>query len=309
MKKKIFSLVLIVLVLASVMPMAYADNSSFDVSYLGEDKGIVVTPKTTEYTDTDLFANFKNIMPGDTRTETVTFANEATDCDFVKVYLQIFPHNNAEEAQAFLEIIHMVVECNGTEIFNDTAAAAMEEGVLIGKVESGKSVNITATLTTDAEKMTNEYANMAAEVDWKFTTEAFSGDPLYMYVHKNWKNDKAASRPTSVTVQLYNGEELYDSVTLNADNGWAYTWEKSEADDVYGDWSIKEVVPKGYSASYYKTTDTDTGLTKVEITNTASLIQTGQLNWPIYVLGAAGIALIAFGAVMLLKKKKNKHEA
>lgn len=41
------------------------------------------------------------------------------------------------------------------------------------------------------------------------------------------------------------------------------------------------------------------------ITNTHTLIQTGQLNWPIWVLGGAGLVLIALGGVMLVKKKKH----
>lgn len=43
----------------------------------------------------------------------------------------------------------------------------------------------------------------------------------------------------------------------------------------------------------------------VTITNTRSLIQTGQLNWPIWVLGGAGLVLVALGGAMLVKKKKH----
>ena len=43
----------------------------------------------------------------------------------------------------------------------------------------------------------------------------------------------------------------------------------------------------------------------VTITNTPGLLQTGQLNWPIWVLGGAGLVLVALGGAMLLKKKRN----
>lgn len=43
----------------------------------------------------------------------------------------------------------------------------------------------------------------------------------------------------------------------------------------------------------------------VTITNTKTLIQTGQLNWPIWVLAAAGILLVVLGVVILTKRKQN----
>ena len=42
----------------------------------------------------------------------------------------------------------------------------------------------------------------------------------------------------------------------------------------------------------------------VTITNTRTLIQTGQLNWPIWVLGGAGVILVVLGVVILTKRKK-----
>jgi LPXTG-motif cell wall-anchored protein len=41
------------------------------------------------------------------------------------------------------------------------------------------------------------------------------------------------------------------------------------------------------------------------VTNTSTLIQTGQLVWPIPVLAFAGIALIGAGAVLLQKKRSH----
>ena len=42
-------------------------------------------------------------------------------------------------------------------------------------------------------------------------------------------------------------------------------------------------------------------------TNIRNLIQTGQLNWPIWVLGGAGLALVILGGAILVKKKKKNH--
>lgn len=45
----------------------------------------------------------------------------------------------------------------------------------------------------------------------------------------------------------------------------------------------------------------------VIITNSRGLIQTGQLNWPIWLLTGAGVVLIILGGTMMLKKKKENH--
>ena len=122
-------------------------------------------------------------------------------------------------------------------------------------------------------------------------------DPLDVTVRKVWDDNNAKDRPDSVTVNLYNGKELYASVRLDASNNWTYTWKDENA---HGNWQIVEVnIPKGYVPSY----SVSNGV--VTITNTRTLIQTGQLNWPVWALGGAGVALLALGAVVLGKKKKN----
>ena len=62
---------------------------------------------------------------------------------------------------------------------------------------------------------------------------------------------------------------------------------------------MESSVPAGYTPVYSATGDV------VTITNTARLIQTGQLNWPVFALGAAGAILVILGGIVLLKKRKN----
>ena len=126
-------------------------------------------------------------------------------------------------------------------------------------------------------------------------------EPVDLTVKKVWsdENNKNGNRPGSVTVTLYNVKEAVEKVTLSAKNNWTYTWEDLDGS---GDWSVLETgIPKGYSPSY-RTKD---GV--VTITNTASLIQTGQMNWPIPVLGTLGLLLIACGFIVMTKKRKNER--
>ncbi len=114
-------------------------------------------------------------------------------------------------------------------------------------------------------------------------------------VKKVW-NDDGEHRPESVTVQLRNGGTIVDTVTLKEQNGWSHTWTGQPKSD---SWSVKEVnVPKGYTATYQKNGFIYT------VTNTATLIQTGQLKWPIPLLAGAGLLLFAGGWILYFKGKR-----
>ena len=63
-------------------------------------------------------------------------------------------------------------------------------------------------------------------------------------------------------------------------------------------WSIKEYnIPYGYTPYYSRVGNV------ITITNSTSLIQTGQLNWPVAVLGGLGVLLIALGLITSAKRK------
>lgn len=119
-------------------------------------------------------------------------------------------------------------------------------------------------------------------------------------VVKNWDDDNNPQRPDSVTLQLYNGSTEAETITLGAADGWTYTWEDLAAE---GKWHVIEVdIPDGYTPVYSRADGV------VTITNTASLIDTGQLNWPVPVLGGLGVLVLALGIVMM-RKKKDDHAA
>lgn len=126
-----------------------------------------------------------------------------------------------------------------------------------------------------------------------------TGGPVDLTVKKVWSGDKASNRPAAATVTLYNGDTPVEAVALSAANNWSYTWKEL---DGAGNWQVLETsIPKGYTPSYQLK---DGVLT---VTNTASLIQTGQLNWPIAVLGCAGMLLILLGVLMTKRRKAEEQ--
>ena len=115
-------------------------------------------------------------------------------------------------------------------------------------------------------------------------------------IKKVWNTDKSTEATESVTVQLLKNGNVEKTVTLSPQNDWQVTCTDMPESDAY---SIKEVdVPKGFTATYKQNGYVFT------VTNTSTLIQTGQLIWPIPVLAVSGMLLIAAGIVLLQKKRK-----
>ena len=114
-------------------------------------------------------------------------------------------------------------------------------------------------------------------------------------IKKIWNTNASAKASNSVTVQLLYKGKVVDTVVLSAENNWQVTYTDMPESDTY---KIKEVnVPKGFTATYKQKGYVFT------VTNTATLIQTGQLIWPIPVLALMGVLLIATGSVLLQKKR------
>lgn len=402
--KAVFSLVLMLLIVMSLSSTAFAAAPS--ITFKGFTSGFDFKPGS-EYTETDLFNSFKNVMPGDTVTETITFTNSASDCDFVNLYMRAEAHDETANPLSpkvadketiaamteFLSKLSMKV-WNGTELIYDAAPnelGGLGSNKFLGTFRSGETATLKVELSVPID-LDNKFADRIGEVDWIFHVEAYNESqlsvrkvwsdgsanhtndsitvnllkdgkveksqvlnaennwaytfdrlaeghtwtaeeaavpagytvsyktegtettitntkndtpptpptyPLDITVHKVWSNDNGKARPSSVTVTLYNGDIAYDRVRLSAHNNWTYTWKDPNA---YGNWQVIETnIPKGYVPSYSVSGNI------VTVTNTRSLIQTGQLNWPIWVLGGAGLALVALGGAMLVKKKKQNN--
>lgn len=144
--------------------------------------------------------------------------------------------------------------------------------------------------------------NLNANEEWIYDVDASPKAETFelidITVKKVWNDgDDTASRPSSITVNLYKDSTLIDTVTLSSTNSWTYTWTGLEKSDGY---SLSEVESKDYAATYSQSGYTFT------ITNTPKLVQTGQLNWPIPLLAGCGLLLFAVGwGLVFLKRKKD----
>ena len=100
-------------------------------------------------------------------------------------------------------------------------------------------------------------------------------------IRKKWNTDASTEAAQSVTVQLLRDGKVMATAVLSAQNNWQVTYTDMPESDAY---SILELdVPKGFTATYQRSGYVFT------VTNTSTLIQTGQLIWPIPVLAALGV--------------------
>lgn len=274
--RNLSSLLLALVMLLSMSVTAFAADSS--ITFKGAQEGFDFQPGS-QYTATDLFDNFKDVMPGDKLTETIQVKNEASDCDYIKLYMravvhdengnpltysEVFENTDGKDQasvagqrdetiatmQDFLSQLTMRIY-NGTELIYNASpdeAGALVNNVLLGTLSKGESLNLTVELDVPIE-LGNEYANRVGEVDWVFLAECFEYEKLT--VHKVWDDNGYPGRPDSVTVHLLRDGKEYEEIELSKDNQWTYTWD--DLDDRY-DWSVKEDVPAGYEETY-KTED------------------------------------------------------
>lgn len=279
MKRTFINLSFLLLALVMILSLSvtvYAADSS--ITFKGAQEGFDFQPGS-EYTATDLFDNFKDVMPGDKLTENIQVRNEASDCDYIKLYMRVVVHDendnpltyseafeNADgkvQANVFVQRDETVATMqdflsqltmhiyNGNELIYNASpdeAGALVNNVLLGTLNKGESLNLKVELDVPIE-LGNEYANRVGEIDWVFLAECFEYEKLT--VHKVWDDNGYPERPDSVAVHLLRDSKEYEEIELSKDNQWTFTWDN--LDDRY-DWSVKEDVPAGYEVSY-KTED------------------------------------------------------
>ena len=180
--KTISALALALLLLLGMGATAFAESK---VTYEGGAEKFVFLPGS-EYTETDLFENFKGVMPGDVITQEITVQNNYTKAEKVKIYLRAVVHDEqgnplSEEVartedlvsmQDFLSQLTMTVKQGDKVLFSASPDEldGLKENVLLGTFPGRSKTILTVELSVPIE-LGNEYANRVGEVDWIFTAE------------------------------------------------------------------------------------------------------------------------------------------
>lgn len=176
MKKCLIFLCVLALLISCAVPVFAIDGN---VIYSG-DAGKFIFAPGSEYSPTDLFPNFKDVMPGDSLTQQITVRNDASNKVKIKVYMRALGAH--EDSVEFLSKLHLRVEKsqdNTMAYMFDAAAhetAQLTDWVCLGTLYSGGKINLDVILDVPVE-LDNTYKKQIGYLDWEFMIEEYAIEP------------------------------------------------------------------------------------------------------------------------------------
>ena len=167
MRRMIPGLAALVLLASMCIPVHAAGN----VTYSG-DAGQFVFEPGSEFSPTDLFTDFKQVMPGDTLTQPVILRNNASDRVQVKIYLRALGVHDDQSDEVLLSQLTLSVKMGENELFHAPAhqTAQLTEWVALGTLESGGSAQLEVSLHVPTT-LDSRFMDRAGSLDWQFTAE------------------------------------------------------------------------------------------------------------------------------------------
>lgn len=169
--KKIMSILLSLLVLCG-MALAEEAAGGASVTYEGRAEKFVFLPGS-ELSDSDLFENFKGVLPGDVLTQQIRVENSTGK----KVRIYMRAEGASEADAAFLSNLQLNVVSGDKEIFEAAASetAQLTENTLLGTFKKNGGTDLTVTLTVPAE-LGNDFMATSGVVPWTFVVEEVPED-------------------------------------------------------------------------------------------------------------------------------------
>lgn len=173
MRKCFALLVACIILMTCVMPAAALDGQ---VVYAKDAEKFFFLPGS-DYSPTDLFPDFKDVMPGDSIQQKILVKNDVSNDCKIKIYMRALgAHDDSVEFLSQLKLT--VTKGTDTVLFDAPAdqTAQLTDWVYLGTLYSGGECELIVTLDVPLT-LDNQFKKLVGYLDWEFAVEELPVEP------------------------------------------------------------------------------------------------------------------------------------